>query len=157
MSKNYPKAFKLFKPRKARDGVASQWEINVDKEAVFLILARQGSEKDGHATFEWKDKAIVMKLDVSDIGEILAVLYKRQDGVGQIDDKGGNKGLYHQTEKGNTILRFERATNKFGFFMQINQKNKDEEVRKLAHNISEGESIVLGTLLTEAIRKIMNW
>lgn len=154
--KQYPQAFKLFKPRKSGDGVASQWEIQIEKNAVFLTLARQGKEKDGHATFEWKTKPIVMKLDINDIGEIIAVLYKRQDGLGPIGEKG-RKGLFHQTPKGNTVLRLEKSTKNSGFYLQINQKIQNEDLQILQHHISDGEGITLSVLLTEAIRRIMNW
>jgi len=154
--KNYAQSFKLFKPRKTGDGVASQWEINIRKEAVFLTLARQESDKDGHATFGWKENPIVMKLDINDIGEILAVLYKRQNGLGLSSEKG-YKGLFHQTERGNTVLRLEKSTGGSGFYIQVNQKIKDQELQTLKHHISEGEGLTLSVLLTEAIRKIMNW
>jgi hypothetical protein len=155
-TRNYAESFKLFKPRKTGDGVASQWEINVKKEAVFLTLARQRKDKDKHATFEWKEKPIVMKLDISDIGEILAVLYKRQNGLGPTSEKG-HKGLFHQTERGNTVLRLEKSNQGNGFYLQINQKIKNEDVQTLKHHISDGEGLTLSVLLTEAIRKIMNW
>lgn len=152
--KQYTESFKIFKPRKTKDGCASQWQLNKEKQCVFLEFANQN--KTDENTFDWQNKT-TMKLGISDIGEILATFLGMQDGIGLKDEKGRYKGLYHQTSKGNTILQLAKGNNG-GYFIRLSGKlNEEKEAKVYQHAITFGEAAVLRSLLNCAVERIYEW
>lgn len=135
--------FKLYKPRKKGGGSASQWNLNIDKKALFLELSQQvGSEQ----RFDWENK-ICMKLGVNDIGELIAVLENRQKSI------NGGKGLFHENEQGNSSLNLTRSEN--GWLLNVGVKK--ESLVKISHSVTFGEGALLLTLLRIAVQRIYEW
>lgn len=162
MTKEFSKGFMLYKARNDGNGVASQWNMSSKKDddsvkrCVFLEMANQkGKDDKGNANFDWDNK-ICFKLGESDIGELLAVLVGRKDGVGPFDiSKQKNKGLYHSNEKGNAILYFGMdKDNRLRIHLSI---KRGDEKSAMGHAISKGEACVLGTLLRRAIEVMYRW
>jgi len=122
-------------------------------------MAKQNVANDdnGNTTFDWKSPLRV-KLGVSDIGEIMSVLEKRQNGVGALPDTHGkHKGLFHRNDKGNVVLSFDTGQTT-GFSIRISSKKKnDKDPVALSHSITNGEACVLLSLLRAAIVSIYKW
>jgi len=152
----YADSLKMYKARKDGSGVASQLDMNVNSKSVFLGMANQdGPIKDNKSKFDW-EKQIRFKLGMQDIGEILAVLEGRQDGVGQVhSDTGKHRGLFHQSENGNAVLYFTRGRST-GFYIKLSVR-RGEDQRELQHTMTNGEGVILGILLKNAVSAIYNW
>ncbi len=148
MEKKYTKSFQLYKPRKDNSGHASQWCFSPDKTSVFLEFSKQKLDDSGK--FDWDNKC-VMKLGVFDIGEILSVLNKNQDGVGMLDRDGKRKGLFHKNPKGTTILTFQYLEEYKAFGIRLNQKFNDSKLQVLKHTITFGEAEILKIFLQQCI------
>jgi len=146
----------MFKPKKDNSGAASQWEFNPKKGAIFVEFANQEKTQDGQKSFDWANK-ITMKLGVADIGEILATIAGKQDGIGQLDRDGKHKGLFHQTDKGNTILQLAKGGKANMFYLRISSQPKGQQVVAITHSMTVGESMILETLLKSAIPTIHRW
>ncbi len=151
MGKKYAKSFQLYKPRKDNSGTASSWNLNVDKDSVFLEFSHQKPDNSGE--FNW-DKKCIMKLGIADIGEIIAVLNKNQGGVGQKDNSGKRKGLYHKNQKGNTILTFTYISDNGIFGIRLSQKIGDGPVQKFQHMITIGEAEILKIFLSRCVERL---
>jgi len=155
MADEFSESFKLYKAKRDGYGVASQFDFSKDKKAVFIEMANQAGKMDtrGAAKFDWKNK-ISFKLDLADVGEVLSVLARRQNGVGTQKD-GKHTGLYHQNQNGDSVLYF-TARNDGGFYIGLSVR-RDDTKRQLKHYISNGEAMVLETLLRRAIEVVHRW
>lgn len=153
-----PRQLRFYRPRQEKNGCASAWELSFKKDEkyepwlFFLTVAPQtGVDNDGNAAFDWKEKAITVKMGENDIGEIMAVLDGRQD-------QAGFKGsLFHKTPAGgNKNIQFIRTDT--GFSLKVSAQNKDKQVTgPYFHAISNGEAAVLLTLLRRAVEQIFGW
>jgi hypothetical protein len=155
--RRFNKAFQIYKPRRDGGGCASGWELNAEKEAVFLEMAAQIGKMEGdeNARFDWPNK-LVMKLGVTDIGEIIAVLERRQKGIGP-QKEGRHRGLFHQTAGGSTTLAFEESKQQAGWHLRIGVQKTGADVQNLSHSITPGEGATLLVLLRLAIERIYRW
>lgn len=158
-TEGFPKRYRIYKAKKAGGGCASCWSFALDKESVFLEMAPQtGPMRNGeHPTFAWKEEKLSLKLGLADIGELIAVLERRQKGIGFQQQDGSHKGLFHQNAKGNAALRFDENTQASGWYMKCSvQKNGDKPVQ-LAHAVSPAEGAVLLVLLRLAVERLQGW
>lgn len=151
----FKKSFSVYKARKHNDGVASQFDFNPQTKLLFLEMAAQTGKQDGkgNALFDWKSK-IVFKLGITDIGEILCVLIGKQTGVGRLDGDR-HKGLYHENENGNSMLFFEKGKSG-GFYMKLSIKRGEEKIQ-LSQILTNGEGVILSTLLRCVIEAKYEW
>lgn len=152
----YPNKWCVYRANKSNTGFATQFESRVDDKdnlLCFLMTSQQNSEldADGNATFAWKDrtKTIVMKLGEADLGELLALLYGYKNFLGQPKDTQGG-GLFHQNDKGNTVLKMWRDKEKGVINMQISQKIGDQ-LLKANHSISLGEAALFRVILENTV------
>jgi hypothetical protein len=156
----FPKRYRIYKAKKAGGGCASCWGLSVEKEAIFLEMAPQtGPMRQGeNATFDWKGSLLRMKLGIADISELIAVLERRQKGVGFPNEDGSHRGLYHQNSKGNSTLHFDENKNGQGWYLKLAVKNEgDEKPISLAHAVSFSEGAVLLVLLRLAVERLYGW
>lgn len=161
---NYLEAFKIYKPRKSGDGVASQWEFSRkipetdDKPeraaCMFVVFADQIEGEGRLAKFDWPNK-VTMKLGITDIGEILSVFTGLQKDVGPKQSDGKGKGIYHETQKGNTILQLKKEDNIF--YIRLSQKLKGQDAKVFLHSLNYSEVSVLTTLFRRAIELMYAW
>ncbi len=114
----------------------------------FLEMAAQktAASRDGamkkHATFDWENK-ITVRMDFTDLCELLTVLEGRADKVG-----GERNGLYHASGNGNTLITFQRNKETRTYFLSLSRKNKgDENARKISITLSEVEATGLRCVL----------
>jgi len=153
----YPKEFIMYKARKDGSGIASQFGPSSKGDSVFLSLAKQvgAMDENFNAKFDWDNKSS-FKLSASDVGEILAVLDGQQNAVGPYDnERGKHKGLFHKSGEGHAVLYFTKGMNS-GFFMRLDVR-RGEDKRELQHTITNGEGIVLATLLRDELIKMHHW
>jgi hypothetical protein len=139
--------FRIYRANKNNTGAASAIQL-VEKEGklfVFWTITKQtGTDKDGNASFGWKDKdkTIIFKMEDTDLGEILAVIYRFTDKV------GGEKGLFHQNANGNTVFNFD------GKSVRISTKKKDaKEAVAVSHGISHAELALLKVIFETIVSK----
>lgn len=108
----------------------------------FLELAPQKSMtsrgRDGvvPATFDWQRK-ITVKLDFTDVTEILAVLEGRTRKAG-----GERNGLYHASGGGNTLISFQQNAEQSTYSLYLSTKKAGETTpHKIGITLSEVEGI----------------
>ena len=92
------------------------------------------------ASFDWEHK-LTVKLDFTDICEMLAVLEGRVDKVG-----GARSGLFHQNGNSSTVISLQRAE-KGGYYVGLSKKNGDSgAVTRVNITLSEAEAIGLRSI-----------
>ena len=151
----FKKSFAVYRARKSNDGVAAQFDFNPQSKLLFLEMAAQTNKQDtkGNALFDWQHK-IAFKLGTVDIGEILCVLIGKQAGVGRFDD-GRHKGLYHENEKGNAVLYFEKGKHG-GYYIKLSIRRGEDKIQ-LSQTLTNGEGIILATLLRCVVEAKYDW
>ncbi len=139
--------FRIYRPNKAGQGAASQIQL-VEKEgkliAFWTMTKQTGTDDNGNASFGWKDKdkTITFKMEDTDLGEILAVMFRYSEKA------GGEKGIYHQNASGNTVMHFD------GKNVRLSSKKKDAaEAVAISHGISSGELAVLKVLFEYIVER----
>ncbi len=144
----------FYHPNAAGNGVALQCEPRVNRResdrynCFFFEMAAQktGAERDGDKrvmpTFDWANK-LTVKLDFADICEMLMVLEGRQERVG-----GQKNGIYHDTDKANTIITLGKIPEKNGYAFGLSRKDKGSgQLTRLNIGLSEAEALGLRTIV----------
>lgn len=154
---NYPQPLRFYHPSPSGRGAAMQLEprFSHDPEAryncFFLELAAQQTpprQADGqrvHATFNWQEK-LAVKLDFSDICELLTVLEGRAEKVG-----GARGSLFHQSSVANTIITFQRA-DQGGYMLGLSRKEGESgQASRVSIVLSEAEALGLRHVLQSSL------
>lgn len=122
---------RIWKPSKSGTGSAALFEFNDDNKSIFLTMIPQ-KENGSEGKFD-NERKISAKLGLNDIGEILCVLTRRTEGLGQKNEKGFFSGLYHQSPSGSSQigLSWVEATDKYppGFMLSLSVKRETNEAR----------------------------
>lgn len=142
----------IYHPTAAGTGAALQLEPRVNRQEAdryncfFLEMASQkttAARTDGKrvpASFDWEHK-LTVKLDFTDICEIVAVLEGRVDRLG-----GAKNGLFHQNGTSSTVISLQKA-DKGGYFVGLSKKNGDDgAVVRVNMSLSEAEAIGLRSI-----------
>lgn len=145
--------YRIYRPSKDNKGAATKWNIRVKQEKyrdvmVFVEGAVQtGTDKNGNASFSWKDNVVKMKLDSPDLGSILYTL------------QGKNKEckLFHKNEKGNATLTLTASDKNVGSFYLKISSQQNGKVKAVQHSISYAEAEILIILLKDAVSAIYSW
>lgn len=150
--KIYAQKLNLYHPTSAGTGAALQLEPRVNRQegdrynCFFLEMAAQktvASRTDGKrvpASFDWEHK-LTVKLDFSDICEMVAVLEGRVDKVG-----GAKSGLFHQNGNSSTVITLQKA-DKGGYFVGLSKKSgEDGAVVRVNMTLSEAEGVGLRSI-----------
>lgn len=163
--------YRVYKPKKDFKGAATKWESNIKevkkngksfKEVqMFLAGANQtGEDKNGNASFDWKSKEkkgneVTMKLGDPDVGEILALLNRRKNKLGN----SKSMGLFHQNLNGNTSLQIEfkpaddKTVMDSYYTLRLASKDKAGKVTVVQHTITLAEAEIIKNLLEGGIRR----
>jgi hypothetical protein len=149
-------AYRVYKPNKQGTGSASEWQLAFHTQEkfnpwkLFFSIAKQtATDENGNNRFDW-DNAIKVKMDTSDLGEIIAVLDGKQKEAGH----GGK--IFHQFNNDNKIINFIKNEDNGSFFIKVShQRNGD--VVSYQQNLTIGEGCALKVLLQEALIKLNNW
>jgi hypothetical protein len=139
--------YAIYKPVRSGKGGVLRFELNAQMPAVFVEAAHQSQAE--MRRFDWEHK-IVMKWGLSDLGEVLAVIERRQP----------EAKLFHQTEKGNTAFEIKHQAERTppNFFASISrQRAETKDVDKLGISVSLGEAAVLSALLRHAVLVLAGW
>ena len=144
----------FYHPNAAGNGVALQFEPRLNRREAdryncfFFEMAAQKSvpERDGDkrvmATFDWANK-LTVKLDFTDICEMLMVLEGRHERVG-----GQKNGIYHDSEKANTIITFGKIPEKAGYSFGLSRKDKGSgHLTRMNIGLSEAEALGLRAIV----------
>lgn len=143
----------LYHPNSAGSGAALQLEPRLNRSpgdhynCFFLDMASQKSAsevRDGKripATFNW-DRKLTVRLDYTDICELLAVLEGIQPQAG-----GKRNGLFHSTGNGSTVISFQKNTDHGGYGLALSRKAiGDESAIRITMLLSEVEAVGLRAL-----------
>jgi hypothetical protein len=157
-TKSYHQKLAFYHPNSAGNGVAMQLEPRVNRKeedrynCFFLELAGQKTavvrdgDKRAPATFDWEHK-LTVKLDFTDICELLTVLEGRAEKVG-----GQRNGLYHQNGASSTVITFQKNTEKSGYFLGLSRKGQqDGQLVRLHMVLSESEAIGLRCIMQTSL------
>lgn len=144
----------FYHPNAAGNGVALQLEPRVRRResdrynCFFFEMAAQktAAERDGDKrvfpTFDWENK-LTVKMDFADICELLLVLEGKQERVG-----GQKNGIYHDSEKANTVITFGKIPEKSGYSFGLSRKDKASgQLTRLSIGLSEAEAMGLRCIL----------
>ena len=144
----------FYHPNTAGNGVALQFEPRLNRResdrynCFFFEMAAQKtvSARDGDKrvmpTFDWANK-LTVKMDFADICEMLLVLEGRQERAG-----GQKNGIYHDSDKANTIITFAKIPEKGGYAFGLSRKEKESgQLTRLQIGLSEAEAIGLKTII----------
>jgi len=144
----------FYHPNAAGNGVALQFEPRVNRResdrynCFFFEMAAQKTipEREGDKrvmpTFDWANK-LTVKLDFADICELLMVLEGRQERVG-----GQKNGIYHDSDKANTIITFGKIPEKGGYSFGLSRKDKGSgQLTRLSIGLSEAEALGVKTII----------
>lgn len=149
-------SYRVYKANKQGTGAASEWQLSFKGQEkfspwkVFFSIAKQlPQDENGNARFDW-DHAIRLKMDVSDLCEIIAVLENKQKEAGY----GGK--IFHKHGSDNKIINFIHNSENNNYFMKVSHQSPNG-VTALQQNLSIGEGCALHILLKEAILKLTNW
>lgn len=137
--------YAIYKPNARGNGGVVRFELNREKDAVFVDGANQSGEKQ----FDW-EKKITMKWGLSDLGAVLSVLERRAP-----DAK-----LFHKTEKSNSAfeLASQDSPDRAPYFIHMShQDTATRQVKKVGIPLSHAEAAVLETLLKTAVARLMGW
>ncbi len=148
--------YRVYKANKQGTGSATEWQLSFKGQEkfspwkLFFSIAKQ-LEKDanGNPRFDW-DNAICVKMDITDISEIIAVLEDQQKEAGN----GGK--IFHQHGTENKIINFIQNREHGGYFMKISHQSQ-KGVITLQQNLTMGEGCALRILLQNAVLKLTNW
>lgn len=139
----------FYKANKTNTGAAAQFDLNAAKQAIFLEAALQTGEQ----TFDWGNK-IIVKLDVPDIGKLLAVLVKATAQAKLFHDPTKREGYSGSTL--NTTVELSKGA-QYGYYLKISQQGQDKAVKAVSLSLSDDEAQVLRVLLERAIERIYGW
>ncbi len=154
----YRQGLRFYHPSASGRGAAMQLEprFSTPQEAryncFFLEMASQQTPPRGGrgetrvpATFNWQEK-LAVKLEFSDICEMLVVLEGRADKVG-----GGRGGLFHQTETGNTIITCQKGE-QGGYLIGLSRKDaKSGRTQRVSMVLGEAEALGLRQVLASSL------
>ena len=137
----------FYHPNSGGNGAALQLEPRLNRKesdrynCFFLDMAPQKTAVTGEggqktpATFDWENK-LTVKLDFTDICELLVVLEGRSDKAG-----GQRNGLYHENGKASTVISLSRNAEKGGYFLGLSRKDKQGgQVARVSMALSEAEA-----------------
>jgi uncharacterized protein YndB with AHSA1/START domain len=144
---SYTGQFAIYKPAKSGRGGVLRFELNPRTRAVFVEGARQAPGEIRR--FVWQKK-IVMKWGLSDVGESLAVIERRQPLA----------KLFHKTQKGSTAfeLKYQGEREPANYFATLSRQDAEtKEVEKLGVALSPGEAATLACLLRYAVVALVGW
>lgn len=159
--------WRSYKPQKDGNGAASKLEMKISTskvtkdnksydrrnvEVFWVSAMEEGKDANGNAKFTWADaaKSVTLKLGEADIGELLAVLNGAKVQV------GGDKGIFHQNDKGNTSFSFAFNSQYKNYGVRLGKKVGTQLV-SVKHTITIGEAQVLKVLLEQAVKQIYEW
>jgi hypothetical protein len=144
-TKTYPNGYTIYKPTQRGSGGAVRFNLNLEKNALFVEAAVQSGERQ----FDWGSK-IIMKWGLADIGAVLAALQGRTP-----DAK-----LFHQTAIASSSCELlnrddpERAPYAFKI---SRQEEQDKTLRRVTLPLTHAEAALLETALRTAAERIMGW
>lgn len=146
----------FWKPRKDGGGSAVFFEFKPD--SCFVVMMPQGaSSKDWN-----REGRINVKLGLTDVGALLAVLNNYMDGLGTFtpgkDGKDGRwSGLYHDSQNGgNSSIQLYRYDKTGDFIFGLSrQKTKGGQVESYSVRITFPEAQLMRVILEDMARSLM--
>ena len=143
--RSFDPQYTLYKPTPRGSGGAVRLGLSLAKSCVFLEAANQSGERQ----FNWENK-IIMKWGLSDLGTVLALLQRRTE----------EAKLFHRTDRADTSVLFVRQNipDRAPYLLSISRKSTTNATpQKTTIPISHSEAAILQTIITSAIKRILEW
>lgn len=148
--------YRVYRANKQGNGTATEWQLSFKSQEqyspwkMFFSIAKQvEQDNNGNARFDWEN-AIRVKMDVSDLCEILAVLEHKQAQAGN----GGK--IFHKMGNDNKIINFFHNESTNNYFLKVSHQTTEGVVAS-QQNISIAEGCALRVLIEQAIVKLTYW
>lgn len=148
--------YRVYKANKQGNGSATEWQLSFKSQEqynpwklFFSIATQTTTDENGNARFDWEN-AIRVKMDVSDLCEILAVLEHKQSQV------GNNGKIFHKMGNDNKIINFFHNENTNNYFIKVSHQTTGGVVSH-QQNMSIAEGCALRVLIEQAIVKLTYW
>lgn len=147
----------FWKPRRENNGAAAFFEFNMEQDnpSAWFTMMPESSES-GNSKFD-SNRKIVSKLNLEDLGQILAVLTGRLEGLGDLNDKGHYRGLYHQGMNGaSSTIGLSYNSEYKNFNLSLTRKdNSDAEPVRYYIGLSHGQAEQLRVFCENVIGRMM--
>lgn len=145
---NYSKKLVFYKPRRAGNGSAMQFDLNAKRESVFLEAAKQIEDK----RFDWGNK-LIFKLAPTDISKILTVIHNRKKSIELFHDPGKSKFVTNSLIQ-NKSLSISKSD--YGYYLKLTQKD-NKGLNTIALTLTEDEAMILRVMFEVALKSIYDW
>lgn len=145
------KRLSFWRPNSNGTGAAGFLEFN--GKDVWLSFMPQGGT-DGKK-FD-KNKKINAKLGITDIGEMLAVINGRKEGLGQKNDKGYFSGLIHKIRDSKNSSIIGLSPTGSTYYLTLSAVRDGKENQRLSVGLSGGDMEVLGAFLRTVLVELFN-
>ena len=153
MNSENPQNLAFYKPNKNGTGGAFQFKLSsrrIDEKtvnhSVFIEAAKQNGP--GDKSFDWKTGKAKMKLNLNDIGQIKAVLEKREKEV----------NLFHKSPRGISTLKLSpQPEGRTGYYLNITNKPNEGTNLQVSIPLTTGDASNLLDALRFAVVRILNW
>ncbi len=145
-----PSQFQIFKGRSAMRlqlDVPRRVEQQFNVGCLYLQVApvKEGATKNNR-TFDWENRKISSKINVSDISQILYALKTM-----------GEVNLFHEFNGDTKTISFTPKSNPDGYFLTVEHRTSKGDVNKISVPLSMEEVTALAIMLQAALPKIHNW
>lgn len=137
----------FYKPTKKETGGAFKFNVHKSGRYSFMKAAKQIAPIGSERVFAWEDgEAINVKMGLSDLGAMLAVIYKFK-----MEAK-----LYHQTDNDNKAITFSNVPERGGFSIRVShQYSGNTQANSVFIGLSYEEAMILKVYIENAIRGML--
>ena len=143
--------FKVYKFKKDGNGAALQFKISTDKKGLPCVFAEAAKQIEGTGVQDGRgkwDEKIIMKLGITDLGELLLVL----NGI-----KNSKDIIHKKDEKSTTTLTINKNTAEgyTGYYVKMSGKSDTVIRPQVALPVTDGEAECLRILAMEVVKDII--
>ena len=145
------KCLNFWRPANSGKGAACFLEFN--EGTLWMSFMPQGGA-DGKK-FD-KSKKINAKLSTQDIGEFLAVINGRREGLGTKNEKGYFSGLVHKIRDSKNSSIIGLSPSDTGYFLSLSAVREGQENQRLSVGLSGADMEVLGVFLRTVLVELFD-
>ena len=136
----------FYKPTKKETGGAIRFNVHKSGKFSFMKAAPQVGPMGSEKVFGWEDdKSINVKMGLTDLGAMLAVIYKQKPDV----------KLFHRTDNDNKVIEFAHAPDR-GFTLKIShQVQGNAQANRVFVGMSYEEAMIFKVYAENTVRQML--
>ena len=135
--------YTIYRPNKKQTGGAMGFNLHKDRKFSFVKAAPQIAPMGEKPLFGWMEESINLKLELVDVGQILAVFAGTED----------EANLFHKTsDTENKVFNIKHVPEKRGYSVKLSQK-RGGEVKSVSIGIAYGEAQIFEEYLRMVTRE----